>query len=35
MRRTPGRLRGYHLIIYDFRPINRSINEKHEELIFG
>jgi hypothetical protein len=27
--------RGYHLIIYDIRPINHSINEKHEELIFG
>jgi len=35
MYHTPDQRRGYHLIIYDFRPINPSINEKHEELIFG
>jgi hypothetical protein len=28
---TPARLRGYHLIIYGIRPINR-FNQKHDEV---
>jgi hypothetical protein len=27
--------RGYHLIIYDIRPITHSTNQKHEQLIFS
>jgi hypothetical protein len=29
---APGRRCGYHLIIYDFRRINRSINEKARRI---